>query len=84
VLISKGNSPFCKHLELIPCEYRRYIHKGLISSSNFLGIHRFRAYGDQLAMRSAEDIAYAVLRFFAKGGSMVNYYMVWIYFMFLK
>ncbi|KXG36088.1 beta-galactosidase 12 [Sorghum bicolor] len=36
---------------------------------------QFRAYGDQLAMRSAEDIAYAVLRFFAKGGSMVNYYM---------
>ncbi|KAF8759403.1 hypothetical protein HU200_010448 [Digitaria exilis] len=36
---------------------------------------QFRAFGDQLAMRSAEDIAYAVLRFFAKGGSMVNYYM---------
>uniref|UniRef100_K3ZQT2 Beta-galactosidase n=1 Tax=Setaria italica TaxID=4555 RepID=K3ZQT2_SETIT len=36
---------------------------------------QFRAYGDQLAMRSAEDIAYAVLRFFAKGGSLVNYYM---------
>ncbi|XP_039792361.1 beta-galactosidase 12-like isoform X2 [Panicum virgatum] len=36
---------------------------------------QFRAYGDQVAMRSAEDIAYAVLRFFAKGGSMVNYYM---------
>ncbi|ONM23190.1 Beta-galactosidase 11 [Zea mays] len=35
----------------------------------------FRAYGDQVAMRSAEDIAYAVLRFFAKGGSLVNYYM---------
>ena len=27
-------------------------------------------------MRSAEDIAYAVLRFFAKGGTLVNYYMV--------
>jgi ABC-type maltose transport system permease subunit len=27
-------------------------------------------------MRSAEDIAYSVLRFFAKGGSLVNYYMV--------
>jgi len=42
------------------------------------GLHskfKFRAYGDQVAMRSAEDIAYAVLRFFAKGGSMVNYYM---------
>ncbi|ONM23189.1 Beta-galactosidase 11 [Zea mays] len=36
---------------------------------------QFRAYGDQVAMRSAEDIAYAVLRFFAKGGSLVNYYM---------
>jgi hypothetical protein len=27
-------------------------------------------------MRSAEDIAYSVLRFFAKGGTLVNYYMV--------
>uniref|UniRef100_A0A0A8YH38 Beta-galactosidase n=1 Tax=Arundo donax TaxID=35708 RepID=A0A0A8YH38_ARUDO len=36
---------------------------------------QFRAFGDQLAMRSAEDIAYSVLRFFAKGGSLVNYYM---------
>ncbi|KAK1633099.1 hypothetical protein QYE76_007414 [Lolium multiflorum] len=36
---------------------------------------QFRAFGDQLAVRSAEDIAYAVLRFFAKGGTLVNYYM---------
>ncbi|KAL6601348.1 hypothetical protein ACP70R_044568 [Stipagrostis hirtigluma subsp. patula] len=36
---------------------------------------QFRVFGDQLAMRSAEDIAYSVLRFFAKGGSLVNYYM---------
>nr|CAG30724.1 putative beta-galactosidase precursor [Hordeum vulgare] len=36
---------------------------------------QFRAFGDQLALRSAEDIAYSVLRFFAKGGTLVNYYM---------
>ncbi|BAF25717.1 Os09g0539200 [Oryza sativa Japonica Group] len=36
---------------------------------------QFRTFGDQLAQRSAEDIAYAVLRFFAKGGTLVNYYM---------
>ncbi|KAL6846042.1 hypothetical protein ACP4OV_023490 [Aristida adscensionis] len=36
---------------------------------------QFRTFGEQHAMRSAEDIAYAVLRFFAKGGSLVNYYM---------
>ncbi|XP_014757381.1 beta-galactosidase 12 isoform X2 [Brachypodium distachyon] len=36
---------------------------------------QFRAFGDQAAVRSAEDIAYSVLRFFAKGGTLVNYYM---------
>ncbi|KAF7060272.1 hypothetical protein CFC21_067067 [Triticum aestivum] len=36
---------------------------------------QFRAFGNDLAQRSAEDIAYSVLRFFAKGGTLVNYYM---------
>lgn len=47
-----------------------------IKRTIFLVAHRFRTFGDQLAQRSAEDIAYAVLRFFAKGGTLVNYYMV--------
>lgn len=28
-------------------------------------------------MRSSEDIAYSVARFFSKNGTLVNYYMVW-------
>ncbi|XP_027902823.1 beta-galactosidase 13-like [Vigna unguiculata] len=36
---------------------------------------QYRAHGDPPSQRSAEDIAFSIARFFAKGGSLVNYYM---------
>lgn len=42
----------------------------------FVGVCRYRVFGDPPSQRSAEDIAFAVARFFSVGGSMVNYYMV--------
>ncbi|XXG40332.1 hypothetical protein AAC387_Pa01g1076 [Persea americana] len=36
---------------------------------------QFTIFGDPLSIRSSEDIAYAVTRFFSKNGSHVNYYM---------
>ncbi|GLT42924.1 hypothetical protein SLA2020_169010 [Shorea laevis] len=36
---------------------------------------QFRVFGDPPSQRSAEDIAYAVARFFSKSGSLTNYYM---------
>jgi hypothetical protein len=41
-----------------------------------VAIYRYRVFGDPPSQRSAEDIAFAVARFFSVGGSMVNYYMV--------
>lgn len=41
---------------------------------------RYRTYGDPPAQRSAEDLAFSVARFFAKNGTLTNYYMV-IFFM---
>uniref|UniRef100_A0A7N0U519 Beta-galactosidase n=1 Tax=Kalanchoe fedtschenkoi TaxID=63787 RepID=A0A7N0U519_KALFE len=36
---------------------------------------QFRVFGDPPSQRSAEDIAYSVARWFARNGSLVNYYM---------
>nr|XP_017217998.1 PREDICTED: beta-galactosidase 13-like [Daucus carota subsp. sativus] len=36
---------------------------------------QYRAFGDPPSQRSAEDIAFSVANFFARGGSFVNYYM---------
>lgn len=36
---------------------------------------QYRAFGDTPSQRSAEDIAFAVARFFAKNGTLTNYYM---------
>ncbi|WOH03682.1 hypothetical protein DCAR_0623081 [Daucus carota subsp. sativus] len=36
---------------------------------------QYRAFGDPPSQRSAEDIAYSVINFFARGGSFVSYYM---------
>lgn len=36
---------------------------------------QYRVFGDTPSQRSAEDIAYAVARFFAKNGTLNNYYM---------
>ena len=41
-----------------------------------VGVYRYRVFGDPPSQRSAEDIAFAVARFFSVGGTMVNYYMV--------
>nr|CAB3454079.1 unnamed protein product [Digitaria exilis] len=80
IIFRANNEPFKKEME----KFVRFIVQKLKDADLFASqggpvilaqVHRFRAFGDQLAMRSAEDIAYAVLRFFAKGGSMVNYYM---------
>lgn len=37
---------------------------------------RFQTFGARNPHRPAEDIAYSVARFFQKGGSVQNYYMV--------
>ncbi|KAG9147478.1 hypothetical protein Leryth_007280 [Lithospermum erythrorhizon] len=36
---------------------------------------KYRTFGDPPSQRSAEDIAFAVARFFAKNGTLTNYYM---------
>ncbi|PAN36604.1 hypothetical protein PAHAL_6G296200 [Panicum hallii] len=36
---------------------------------------QYRVFGDPPSQRSAEDIAFAVARFFSVGGTMTNYYM---------
>ncbi|KAJ0969946.1 hypothetical protein J5N97_022823 [Dioscorea zingiberensis] len=36
---------------------------------------QYRVFGDPPSQRSAEDLAYAVARFFSKSGTLVNYYM---------
>ncbi|KAJ3692808.1 hypothetical protein LUZ60_011903 [Juncus effusus] len=36
---------------------------------------QYRVFGDPPSQRSAEDIAYSVARFFAKKGTLTNYYM---------
>ncbi|KAH6767256.1 glycosyl hydrolase family 35 protein [Perilla frutescens var. hirtella] len=36
---------------------------------------QYRVFGDSPSQRSAEDIAFAVTRFFAKNGTLNNYYM---------
>ena len=41
-----------------------------------INCQRYRAFGDPPSQRSAEDIAYSVINFFARGGSFVSYYMV--------
>ena len=38
--------------------------------------NRYRVFGDPPSQRAAEDIAFAVARFFAKNGTHTNYYMV--------
>ncbi|KAK7283549.1 hypothetical protein RIF29_13131 [Crotalaria pallida] len=36
---------------------------------------QYRVFGDPISLRSAEDIAFSIARFFSKDGSLVNYYM---------
>ncbi|KAL3843366.1 hypothetical protein ACJIZ3_000769 [Penstemon smallii] len=36
---------------------------------------QYRVFGDSPSMRAAEDLAFAVARFFAKNGTLNNYYM---------
>ncbi|KAK7258025.1 hypothetical protein RIF29_32405 [Crotalaria pallida] len=36
---------------------------------------QYRVFGDPPSLRSAEDMAFSVARFFSKNGSLVNYYM---------
>ena len=42
----------------------------------FLYFSRFQTFGARNPHRPPEDVAYAVARFFQKGGSLQNYYMV--------
>ncbi|KAL0383934.1 UNVERIFIED_CONTAM: Beta-galactosidase 14 [Sesamum radiatum] len=37
---------------------------------------RYRVYGDPPSQRAAEDLSFAVARFFAKNGTLNNYYML--------
>ncbi|KAK8626720.1 hypothetical protein V6N13_134352 [Hibiscus sabdariffa] len=36
---------------------------------------QYRVFGDPISQRSAEDLAYSVVRWFSKNGTLVNYYM---------
>lgn len=38
--------------------------------------NRYRTFGDPPSQRAAEEIAFAVARFFSKNGTLNNYYMV--------
>lgn len=40
---------------------------------------RFNTFGSAIRQRPPEDIAYAVARFFQNGGSLNNYYMVFVF-----
>ncbi|KAK1370335.1 Beta-galactosidase [Heracleum sosnowskyi] len=48
-------------------------NKPMMWSENWTA--QYRAFGDPPSQRSAEDIAFSVANFVAKGGSFVNYYM---------
>ncbi|KAG8048213.1 hypothetical protein GUJ93_ZPchr0008g12393 [Zizania palustris] len=48
-------------------------NKPLLWTENWTA--QYRVFGDPPSQRSAEDIAFAVARFFSVGGTMVNYYM---------
>lgn len=37
---------------------------------------RFKAWGQSIPTRPAEDVAFSVARFFQKKGTLLNYYMV--------
>jgi len=37
---------------------------------------RFTSYGNPVPYRPVEDLAFAVARFYQRGGTMQNYYMV--------
>lgn len=39
--------------------------------------YRYRTFGDPPSQRAAEDLAFSVARFFAKNGTLANYYMVY-------
>lgn len=70
--------------------FRCYHFKGLFIMFYFLQIYeewfyfffllifwRYTKWGGRLPHRPAEDLAFAVARFFQRGGSFQNYYMVW-------
>ncbi|KAG6390520.1 hypothetical protein SASPL_148258 [Salvia splendens] len=40
---------------------------------------QYRVFGDPPSQRSAEDLAYAVAKFFARNGTLNNYYMITTY-----
>ncbi|QCE16912.1 beta-galactosidase [Vigna unguiculata] len=48
-------------------------YKPVIWTENWTA--QYRVHGDPPSQRSAEDIAFSIARFFAKGGNLVNYYM---------
>ncbi|RAL48448.1 hypothetical protein DM860_005872 [Cuscuta australis] len=48
-------------------------NKPLLWTENWTA--QYRVFGDPPSQRAAEDIAFSVARFFATGGSLVNYYM---------
>lgn len=45
-------------------------------SEFLIWICRFQLYGGAVPYRPVEDIAFAVARFFQRGGTLQNYYMV--------
>lgn len=48
----------------------------LLIAFHFLSSFRFKTFGGRDPHRPPEDIAFSVARFFQKGGSVQNYYMV--------
>lgn len=48
-------------------------------TQSLLKFARFKTFGASDPHRPPEDVAYSVARFFQKGGSLQNYYMVLYY-----
>lgn len=44
----------------------------------FVSFLRYTSWGGRVPQRPVEDVAFAVARFFQRGGSFQNYYMVLI------
>ena len=55
------------------CDESRWFFRYWHYSWSFV---RYTSWGGRLPHRPVEDIAFAVARFFQRGGSLMNYYMV--------
>jgi len=63
---------------LLLCRLKAYMQYFVGQTNTLYFLWSYQTYGEEPYLRSAEDIAFHVALFIAKkGGSYVNYYMVW-------